>query len=132
MIDPKKSSGANNYAESARVSGSSIFDVLIKLRNDLFSGDQLEIGGRDLGNLDEAMKNVLRFRAEVGAKQNRMEEHEKRIAFDKTFMNELLAKSEGIDFPEAIMNMKWLETVQGYALNVGSRIIRPSLLDFLK
>ncbi|MDH5656672.1 MAG: flagellar hook-associated protein 3, partial [Spirochaetia bacterium] len=117
----------NNYAESARLAGSSLFDTIIKLRNDLLSGDILEIGGRDLGNIDEAMKNIMRFRAEVGAKQNRVEEHEKRVAWDKTFMTELLAKSEGIDFPETIMNLKWLETVHNYALNVGSRIIRPSL-----
>lgn len=98
----------------------------------MLSGDQLEIGGRDLGNIDETMKNVLRFRSEVGAKQNRMDEHTKRVAWDKTYMQELLGKSEGIDFPETIMNLKWLETVHNYALNVGSRIIRPSLIDFLR
>jgi len=132
LIDARNSDGPNNYAESARVAGNSIFDVLIKLRNDMFSGDQLEIGGRDLGNIDEAMKNLLRFRAEIGAKQNRVDEHEKRIAWDKTFMTELLAKSEGVDFAETIMNMKWLETVHNYALNVGARIIKPSLMDFLR
>ena len=132
LINPEKSSPPNNFSESARVFGNSLYDVIIKLRNDMLSGDQLEIGGRDLGNIDETMKNVLRFRSEVGAKQNRMDEHTKRVAWDKTYMQELLGKSEGIDFPETIMNLKWLETVHNYALNVGSRIIRPSLIDFLR
>jgi len=132
LIDTRKPSPPNNYSESARVAGGSLFDVLIKLRNDLLSADQLEISGRDLGNLDETINNVLRHRTAVGARQNRIEEHQKRIAWDKNYTTELLAKSEGIDFAETIMNMKWLETVHNYSLNVGARIIRPSLIDFLR
>ena len=63
---------------------------------------------------------------------NRLESHEKKVAWDSTHMTELLAESEGIDFPETIMNLKWLETVHNYALNVGARIIRPKLLDFIR
>ena len=121
-----------NYAETARVSGMSLFDTVIKLRNDLMAKDQLEIGGRDLGMLDESMNNLLRYRSEVGARQNRLEDHMKRVSWDKTYMTELLAKSEGVDIPETIMNLKWLETVHNYSLNVGSRVIRPTLLDFLR
>jgi flagellar hook-associated protein 3 FlgL len=56
----------------------------------------------------------------------------KKISWDKTFTTELLAKNEGIDFPETIMNLKWIENVFNYSLNVGSRIIRPTLMDFLR
>lgn len=132
LVNPDKSRPPNNYADTARVSGLSLFDVLIKFRNDLMAGDQLEISGRDLGNLDEALDNTLRHRAQIGARQNRLEEHTKRVAWDKTYMQELLANSEGIDVPETIMNLKWLESVHNYALNVGARIIKPTLMDFLK
>lgn len=132
MINPNKSEPPNNYAETARVSGQSVFDVLIKLRNDLMAADQLEISGRDLGNIDESIDNLLRHRGEIGARQNRMEQHMKRVAWDKTYMTELLADSEGIDFAESIMNLKWMESVHQYALNVGARIIRPTLMDFLR
>tara|TARA_B100001939_G_scaffold239196_1_gene206539 strand:+ start:43126 stop:44373 length:1248 start_codon:yes stop_codon:yes gene_type:complete len=132
LVSSDKSEPPNNFAETARVNGRSIFDVLIKFRDDLIAGDQLEISGRDLGNLDSALENVLRFRAEVGAKQNRMEEHTKRVAWDKTYMTELLAESEGIDVAESIMNLKWLESVHQYALNVGARVIKPTLVDFIR
>ena len=132
LINPDKAQPPNNFSDTARVSGLSIFDVLIKLRNDLLAADQLEISGRDLANLDEALNNVLRHRSQVGARQNRLEEHEKRTSWDKMFMTELLAKSEGIDIPESIMNLKWLETVHQYALGVGARVIRPTLMDFLR
>ncbi|MBX7058691.1 MAG: flagellar hook-associated protein 3 [Leptospirales bacterium] len=132
LINPEKSQPPNNYSETARLSGLSIFDVLIKFRNDLLAGDQLEISGRDLGNLDESLNNVLRYRSEVGARQNRVDEHDKRVSWDKSYMTELLAQSEGIDVPETIINLKWLETVNNYAMNVGARIIRPQLMDFLR
>lgn len=132
LISADDSQPPNNFADSARVSGLSSFDVLIKLRDDLLSGDVTEIGGRDLANIDETLNNLLRYRAEVGARQNRVEEHDKRVAWDKGHMQELLAESEGIDFPETIMNLKWLETIHQYSLNVGSRIIRPQLMDFLR
>ncbi|MCB1139746.1 MAG: flagellar hook-associated protein 3 [Leptospiraceae bacterium] len=132
LISADKSEPPNNFAETARVNGRSIFDVLIKFRDDLIAGDQLEISGRDLGNLDSALENVLRFRAEIGAKQNRMDEHTKRVAWDKTYMQELLAESEGIDVAESIMNLKWLESVHQYALNVGARVIKPTLVDFIR
>lgn len=132
LVNPVEGEPPNNYAESARVNGLSMFDMLIKLRNDLVAGDQLEIGGRDLANIDETINNLLRYRAEVGARQNRVEDHTRRVSWDKTYMQELLAKSEGIDYPETIINLKWLETVHQYSLNVGARIIRPQLMDFLR
>ncbi|MCB1172269.1 MAG: flagellar hook-associated protein 3 [Leptospiraceae bacterium] len=132
LISSQKSEPPNNYAESAITAGASIFDTLIKLRNDLLTKDQLEIGGRDLANLDSAIQNVLRHRADIGARQNRVEEHEKRVSWDQAHMQELMAKSEGIDFPETITKLKWLETIHQYALNVGARVIGPQLLDYLR
>lgn len=132
LVDPANSEPPNNYSKSASVTGLSIFDVLIQLRNDLIQKDQERISGRDLQDLDLALENVLRYRSVVGARMNRIEEHEKRVDFDKSYMTELLAKNEAIDFPETIMNFKWLETIHQYALNVGSKIIKPTLMDFLR
>src|SRR5690606_6680159 len=88
LINPDKASPPNNYHLEARVSGQSVIDVLIKFRNDLLSADQLEISGRDLGNLDSALENVLRYRAEIGARKNRLEKHTKRVTWDQPFMQE--------------------------------------------
>ncbi len=132
LIDSTGSEPPNNYSKSATVTGLSVFDVLIQFRNDLLQKDQERIGGRDIGDLDLALENILRYRADVGAKMNRLEQHEQRVTQDKSYMTELLAKNEGIDFPETIMNLKWLETIHQYALNVGSKVIKPTLMDFLR
>ncbi len=132
LINPEQPNPPNNYNPTAKVDGYSLFDVILKFRNDLLQGDQLEISGMDIGNIDLALENILRYRSQAGARQNRLEEQMKKISWDKTFTTELLAKNEGIDFPETIMNLKWMENVLNYSLNVGSRIIRPTLLDFLR
>lgn len=132
LINPDQPHPPNNYNPLAQVEGLSLFDVIIKFRNDLLKGDQLEISGQDLGNIDVALENILRYRAEAGARHNRLEEFYKKTSWDKVFLTELLAKNEGIDIPETVMNLKWIENVYTYSLSVGARIIRPTLLDFLR
>jgi len=78
------------------------------------------------------LENLSRHLALVGARQNRVDELEKRAEYTKTNITELLAKTEGIDYPETIMNFKWLESVHQYALAVGARSIRTTLMDFLR
>ncbi len=132
MINTSKSQPPNNYSPTATVDGMSIFDMVIQLRDDLVRGDQELVGGRDLSLLDSALDNVLKNLAEIGSKQNRIEEIAKRSEYTKTNITEMLAKTEGIDYTEEIMNFKWVESVHQYALSVGAKSIKPTLMDFLR
>ncbi|MCS6971442.1 MAG: flagellar hook-associated protein 3 [Leptospiraceae bacterium] len=132
LIDGANPEPPNNYSPTATVSGLSIFEVVIMLRDDLIKGDIKLVGGRDLEALDSALENILRYRAEVGARVNRLEQHEKRIAWDTTYTKELLAKNESVDVVQAIVDLKWLEAVHAYALRVGAGIIKQTLMDFLR
>jgi len=132
LIDGSAPEPPNNFHTNATVTGLSIFDMVIQFRDDLIKGDQNLVGGRDLEALDMALENLLRYRAEVGARVNRLEMHEKRIAWDKTYVKDLLASNESIDVAETVMNLKWLENVHNYALRVGAGLIKPTLMDFLR
>ncbi len=121
----------NNLDSTVTVGGMSIFDIMMTLRDDLVKGDQMLVGGRDLGLIEKALDNLLRHISAVGAKENRIEEIQKRSEYEKGNITELLATSEGIDYPETIMNFKWLESVHNYALSVGAKSIKPTLMDFL-
>ncbi|MCS6985313.1 MAG: flagellar hook-associated protein 3 [Leptospiraceae bacterium] len=132
LIDGANPEPPNNYSPNATISGLSLFDVVIMLRDDLIKADSRLVGGRDLEALDMALENILRYRSEIGARLNRLEQHEKRIAWDKTYAQELLAKNESVDVVESIVNLKWLESVHAYALRVGAGIIKPTLMDFLR
>ncbi|MBN2039989.1 MAG: flagellar hook-associated protein 3 [Spirochaetes bacterium] len=122
----------NNIAPTVIVGGMSVFEMMIQLRDDLVRGDQELIGGRDLGLIDMGLENILKNIASIGARQNRAEELAKRTEFAKGNVLELLSKTEGIDVAEEMMNFKWLESVHQYALAVGAKTIKPTLMDFLR
>jgi len=122
----------NNIDPTANIGGMSVFELIIQLRDDLVRGDQELVGGRDLGLLDMALDNILKHAASIGAKQSRVDEIARRSEYEKGNITEILAKSEGIDYPETIMNFKWLESVHSYALAVGAKTIKPTLMDFLR
>ncbi len=122
----------NNYSPTARVYGGSLFDAVISLRNHLVNGDTFKIGGDDLHFIDEALNNILEYRAEIGARTSRMQEVRERLDSDRVFITEVLANVESTDIPEAVTELNMLELAHKTALNVGSRIIQPTLLDFLR
>lgn len=132
MINPQFPQPPNNYDPTVVVDGKSLFEMVITLRDDLVRGDQELVGGRDLGLLDMGLENLLKHAAGIGARQNRVEELAKRSEYAKTSITEMLAKTEGIDYAETIMNFKWLESVHEYALAVGAKSIKQTLMDFLR
>jgi len=122
----------NNIDTTVTVGGMSLFEMIIQVRDDLVRGDHELVGGRDLGLIDMGLDNLLKYLAHIGSKQNRMEHAAKKSEYEKGNLTEILAKNEGIDYAETIMNFKWLESVHQYALSVGARTIRPTLMDFLR
>lgn len=122
----------NNTDSTVTIGGMSVFEMIIQLRDDLVRGDQELVGGRDLGLIDLGLDNILKHLAAIGAKQNRAEELAKKAEYEKGNVTEILAKNEGIDYPETIMNFKWLESIHEYALSVGAKTIRSTLMDFLR
>ncbi len=84
------------------------------------------LGG--LASLDQ----VLNYRAIVGAKANRLEISKSRLSENSVNLSELLSETEDIDMSEAILKLKTEENIYQAALAVGTRIIQPFLLDFLR
>jgi flagellar hook-associated protein 3 FlgL len=122
----------NNFSPTATIGGQSIFEAVITLRDDLVRGDQELVGGRDLGLIDMALENVLKHVAAVGAKQSRADELMRRSEYEKTTVLDMISKTESVDYAEEIMNFRWLESVHQYALSVGAKTIKPTLMDFLR
>lgn len=112
--------------------GISIFDMAMNLRDDLWKGNIQDIGGRDIGQIQSALDNLLKYNAEIGARVNRMETVKVRLMNDDVSMKDILAKTENVDLSETIMQLKMLEYVHQSALASGARILKPSLLDFLR
>ncbi len=85
--------------------------------------------------VNEFSKNldtVLRVRADVGARTNRVELTINRMQNDETNFTKLMSENENVDEADTIMNLKNEENVYQASLAGGARIILPTLLDFLK
>jgi len=85
-----------------------------------------------LDRMDTRMDEFLSIRAEIGAKVNRIELMESRLTDLSLNLETLQGKTEDADLAELIMRLKMDENIYQAALSAGSRIIRPSLVDFLR
>jgi len=121
-----------NISPTARYFGGTIFDMVMRIRDSLYRNDTEDVGTRALGGLDLALDNVLKYRAELGARASRLDLAKSRIVKEKTDIDEILSKSEDIDITQAITRLKMLEVAHRAALGVSARIIQPTLLDFLR
>jgi flagellar hook-associated protein 3 FlgL len=98
----------------------------------LKSGDHSALAGGLLDDVQANIDNVLRLRAETGARYNRMENAKSKNEEETLNMTELLSRVEDIDFAEKIMEYKVMESVYNASLMTGAKIIQPSLIDFLR
>jgi flagellar hook-associated protein 3 FlgL len=124
--------GPKNLSPAARRFGGTVFDMVKRLRDSLYMDDAEDVGSRALGGIDLALGNILKHRAELGARASRLDIVKARIVQDQTSIEEILSRNEDIDVAEAITNLKQLEVSYQAALGVSARIIQPTLLDFLR
>jgi len=85
-----------------------------------------------LAVVDANMDKVLTTRADIGARQNRVEMMSNRLDSQEAAAKKQMSENEDIDYEKAITEMLTLESIHRAALSVGSRIIQPSLVDFLR
>lgn len=107
------------------------FEALNSLSTSLRNGDSAGVD-QALGNLDSRLDQVLESWADLGARSNRVELIENRLKDGNTNIQSLLSKTEDIDMAAVITNLKTEENVYQASLSAGARIIRPSLIDFLR
>jgi len=97
----------------------------------LEAGDVNEIS-QSIGKMDENINNLLRIRADIGARTNRLDLTINRLQSDYLNFTKLMSINEDADMAETIMNLKNEENVYRASLAGGARIIQTTLVDFLK
>ncbi|MGC4377977.1 flagellar hook-associated protein FlgL [Fictibacillus sp. Mic-4] len=109
-----------------------LFKDLDNLINDLNSTSPSKPIGDYLKDIDNRINAVLGERADLGARTNRIELMEDRIDGQVVIANRILSDNEDADMEKVIMDLTTQESVLRAALGAGSRVIQPSLLDFLR
>jgi flagellar hook-associated protein 3 FlgL len=122
----------DNWAPSARVSGGSLFDAAIRLRDSLNRGDALETGGAALAGLDAGIDNLNRRVAEIGARSQRLQVVEARLNREIPDTAKLESEEADLDMTKAITDYKMLEYAHKASLGFAGRLFPQTLLDFLR
>ncbi|WML46887.1 flagellar hook-associated protein FlgL [Neobacillus sp. PS3-34] len=115
----------------ANVFSQELFDVVGGIQNAMENNNSGELNGY-LSRLDKVMETSSSERSELGARSNRLDMIENRLGQQSVMANQVLSDNEDADIEKVIMDLTTQESVHRAALSVGSRIIQPTLMDFLR
>jgi len=121
----------NNGGDAAASGKGTLITHMDALIAALDAGDNNAVGNM-LADIDNDINSLLRIRADVGARTNRLELTSNRLESDTINFTKLMSENEDVDIAETIMNLLNEENVYRASLSGGARIIQPSLVDFLR
>lgn len=117
--------------EGEHINAMSLFS---EIQNNLSSAnatDREKVVGENLSEIDSLISNVLNIRAEVGAKQNRMESALSKNQDETLNMTDVLSKTEDVDYTEKTIEYYMAQTTYTAALQVNAQVLPKTLLDYL-
>jgi flagellar hook-associated protein 3 FlgL len=132
VIRGNAETNAPNWSNSARVSGGSVFDMVIRVRDALYRGDHEFVGSQGIGGMDLALGNLQARIAEVGSRQERAEMTWSRLNQEIPDVTESLARESALDFTTAVTELKMMDFAHRASLQTAAKILPPTLLDFLR
>lgn len=106
------------------------FRALIRVRDSLVRDDREGIK-EALSDVDEILDRLDARLAELGTRMERVEATGELLEREKVEVQGLLNMVESTDIARAVMELQLQEMVYLAALEVGSRVLQPSLVDFL-
>ncbi|MBM7096847.1 flagellar hook-associated protein FlgL [Bacillus sp. H-16] len=119
--------------DPSAVFSSDFFGDLIQLEKALRDPD---VKGPELtkfiDTVDHQLERVVNERAELGARQNRIEMMEDRVREQEVIAKRVLSDNEDADMERVISQLMSQENVHRAALASSARILQPSLMDFLR
>lgn len=121
-----------NIAPSAQVYGGSLFDMVMNLRDQLYEGDVIDVGGSALQGIDSGLRNLLGNLGRLGAQSTRLDFAFGRLEHERPEMATRNSEEVDIDISEAATELRMLEYTHRATLSTAGRILQPTLLDFLR
>ncbi len=114
------------------ISGGSMFDMLIRLRDALYRGDQDFIGSQGIGGMDLAISNLTTRMADIGSRQERAEFVWQRLNKEIPDVTANIVRESSVDMTDAATTLKFLEFANKASVQTAARLLPVSLLDFLR
>lgn len=122
--------GVSNLLDGKNIDGTpATTPITGKEIGDILGGISSTSTGDDITALQNM---ILDYRAEVGARQNRVEMMENRLSIREVNVTKQLSDNEDVNYAKAISEMTTHESIHQAALSVGSKIIQQTLVDFMR
>ncbi|WP_407397337.1 flagellar hook-associated protein 3 [Treponema sp.] len=121
-----------NVGESVKVSGGSLFDAVIALRDSMLKGDHEAIGSRVLGTLDSGINNLTTRLAKSGSDYERAMNNVQRSQTTAVNVTQLVSREGDIDVTKAIMDLKKMDLVNQATMSNAGKMYSSSLLNYMR
>jgi len=82
--------------------------------------------------IDTHKSDILSEHSKIGAKVNRLEMTENRLDEEKINFTRLLSENEDADIAEVMTNLKSQEMVYNASLSIAAKVVKQSLVDYLR
>jgi flagellar hook-associated protein 3 FlgL len=132
MIKDRSTLPPYNLETNVKVSGGSLFDSVIALRDAMYRGDQEAIGGRVLGSLDAGLSNLTTRLAKVGSDYERAQNNISRNSKTNLNVTALVSREGDVDMTKAITDMKMLDYVNQATMRNAGQMYSSTLLDYIR
>lgn len=106
-----------------------LFNLLETISSSIKAGNN---PADQLKNIDDQIDNVLTLRSDLGARMNRMDLSSSLLDGLEQSTDNLMSNEVNVDIAKAYTEFAEQQSVYTAALQVGAKIIQPSLVDFLR
>lgn len=121
-----------NLGNSVKVSGGSMFDVVIAFRDALLKGDTESVGGRILGSLDKGIDSLVTRVAKSGSAYERAQNNALRNSSTALNVTQQVIREGDLDYTKAITDLKMLDYTYQATLSNAGKMYSSTLLNYMR
>lgn len=121
-----------NFGNSVKVSGGSMFDVVIAFRDALLKGDTESVGGRILGSLDKGIDSLVTRVAKSGSAYERVQNNALRNSSTALNVTQQVSREGDLDYTKAITDLKMLDYTYQATLSNAGKMYSSTLLNYMR
>lgn len=111
--------------------GDNVFSVLDRIITSLDSANHDGVNA-EIPNIEKSIDRLLNVRSEIGARVNRVELIQNRLQDLGINLTDMQSKVEDADFEKLLIDTQINENIYQASLSVGAKVIKQSLVDFLR
>ena len=130
-IAPGETTAINLNGQEVFINGENAFQVLLDLKTALNNNDGAAVNAL-LPRLDNAMNQILKLEAALGAESKRVETTTDRLNELEVNLTARISSNDDTDMPKAIVDLQNANTLYEASLKASAALFNTSLLDYLQ